>query len=227
MLIESIIDNLEDLIKALKGVIGMSAVLDEIANSMFNGFIPLIWQKLAPATLKSLANWMSDLVRRLNQQNEWIDNEPLVMWLSGIHIPESFLTAIRQEHCRLAGLELDKLCLDTKTTQIRDAQLVKQKPKAGRQICGLYIEGARWDDDKSVLATQRPKELIQEMPIIHLEPVLTSKLKLRGRFTTPVYVTANRKNAMGVGGVFDTYLPTDDHDSHWILQGVCLIMNAN
>merc|ERR1711964_760855 len=136
----------------------------------------------APATLKSLANWMTDFVRRLQQYNEWIDYEPLVMWLSGIHIPESFLTAIRQEHCRLAGLELDKLCLDTKTTQIRDGLLVKQKPKSGRYIIGLYIEGARWDDDKCVLMT---------------------KLKLSGRFTTPVYVTSNRKNAMGVGGVFD------------------------
>jgi dynein heavy chain len=203
VLIETLRDHLEDLIKALKGIIGMSAILDDIAGSMFNGFIPLVWQKLAPATLKSLANWMTDFVRRLQQYNEWIDSEPLVMWLSGIHIPESFLTAIRQEHCRLAGLELDKLCLDTKTTQIRDGLLVKQKPKSGRYIIGLYIEGARWDDDKCVLATQRPKELIQEMPIVHLDPVLMTKLKLRGRFTTPVYVTSNRKNAMGVGGVFD------------------------
>lgn len=227
VLIEAVRSSLEDLIKALKGVIGMSAVLDDVANNMFNGFIPPAWKALAPSTLKSLANWMGDFQRRLSQYNEWIDTEPCIMWLSGIHVPESYLTAVRQEHCRIAGLELDKLCLDTKTTQIRDQLSVKQKPKAGRYICGLYIEGARWDDDKCFLATQRPKELIQEMPVIHLEPVLTSKLKLRGRFITPVYETSNRKNAMGKGGVFDCYLASDDHESHWILQGVCLIMNNN
>lgn len=129
VLIESVRSCLEDLVKALKGVIGMSTILDEIAHNMFNGFIPPIWKALAPSTLKSLANWIGDFQHRLQQYNEWIDNEPCIMWLSGIHIPESFLTAVRQEHCRTAGLELDKLIMDTKTTQIRDLLSVKQKPK--------------------------------------------------------------------------------------------------
>lgn len=67
VLIEAVRDSLEDLIKALTGIIGMSAALDEIATSMFNGFIPPSWKKLAPSTLKSLANWMGDFQRRLQQ----------------------------------------------------------------------------------------------------------------------------------------------------------------
>ena len=44
---------------------------------------------------------------------------------------------------------------------------------------------------------------------------------------TPVYVTSQRRNAMGVGLVFEADLHTTEHTSHWILQGVCLILNTD
>lgn len=37
---------------------------------------------------------MEHFTRRVNQYKEWVDKgEPAVIWLSGIHIPESYLTA--------------------------------------------------------------------------------------------------------------------------------------
>lgn len=57
--------------------------------------------KLAPATLKNLANWIIHFQRRYQQYNTWVeDNEPAVIWLSGLHIPESYLTALVQATCR-------------------------------------------------------------------------------------------------------------------------------
>ena len=46
-------------------------------------------------------------------------------------------------------------------------------------------------------------------------------------FRTPVYVTSQRRNAMGVGLVFEADLHTTEHTSHWVLQGVCLILNID
>ena len=66
----------------------------------------------------------------------------------------------------------------------------------------MFIEGARWNVDKDCLDYQRPKELIEEMPLIQIVPVEANKLKLRGTIRTPVYVTQARRNAMGVGLVF-------------------------
>lgn len=40
------------------------------------------------------------------------------------------------------------------------------------------------------------------MPIIQIIPAEASKLKIKDNLKTPVYVTQNRKNAMGVGQVF-------------------------
>ena len=50
----------------------MSSELDEVARALFNGQIPNIWRKLAPATLKSLGNWMEHFLKRLNQYNKWV-----------------------------------------------------------------------------------------------------------------------------------------------------------
>lgn len=62
-------------LQALAGEVGMSAELDEVAKSLYNGQIPRIWRVLAPATLKSLGNWMIHFLKR---------NEQYVKWVSGI-----------------------------------------------------------------------------------------------------------------------------------------------
>ena len=50
---------------------------------------------------------------------------------------------------------------------------------------------------------------------------------MQNTFRTPVYTTSERRNAMGVGLVFDADLATTDHISHWVLQGVCLVLNTD
>ncbi len=50
----------------------MSSELDEVAKSLFNGQLPNIWRKLAPATLKSLGSWMEHFLQRHDQYNRWV-----------------------------------------------------------------------------------------------------------------------------------------------------------
>lgn len=50
---------------------------------------------------------------------------------------------------------------------------------------------------------------------------------LQNTFRTPVYTTSTRRNAMGVGLVFEADLFTTKHISHWVLQGVCLTLNSD
>lgn len=45
-----------------------------------------------------------------------------------------------------------------------------EKPKEGAYIYGLYMEGARWDFDKHLIASSKPKELFILMPLIHIIP---------------------------------------------------------
>lgn len=52
-------------------------------------------------------------------------------------------------------------------------------------------------------------------------------LYLQNTLCTPVYTTSDRRNAMGVGLVFQADLATTEHISHWVLQGVCLLLNTD
>jgi dynein heavy chain len=91
----------------------------------------------------------------------------------------------------------------------------------------LYLEGAAWDLERSCLIRQTPKVLVVELPILQVIPIEASKLKLQNTFKTPVYVTQSRRNAMGVGLVFEADLATEEHGSHWTLQGVALTLNID
>jgi len=64
--------SLHTLTRALLGEVGMSAELDDVAKALYNGQIPQIWKKLAPDTLKSLANWMMHFNDRYNQYSQWV-----------------------------------------------------------------------------------------------------------------------------------------------------------
>uniref|UniRef100_A0A8C6Y8I9 Dynein axonemal heavy chain 10 n=1 Tax=Naja naja TaxID=35670 RepID=A0A8C6Y8I9_NAJNA len=202
--------------------------LDEVARALFNGHIPNIWRKLAPDTLKTLGNWMIYFKNRFLQYTSWVEeSEPSVMWLSGLHIPESYLTALVQATCRKNGWPLDRSTLYTQVTKYRTADEVTERPGQGCFVSGLYLEGADWDLDNGCLTRSKPKVLVVDLPILKIIPIEAHRLKLQNTFRTPVYTTSMRRNAMGVGLVFEADLFTTRHLSHWVLQGVCLTLNAD
>ncbi|CAL1543939.1 unnamed protein product, partial [Lymnaea stagnalis] len=148
--------------RALAGEVGMSTELDDVARSLFNGNIPAIWRRLAPITLKSLGNWIIHYHKRLRQYYHWVnDCEPAVMWLSGLHIPESYLTALVQATCRKNGWPLDKSTLYTTVTKYTDPEDVTDRAISGCYVHGLYLEGAAWEVEKKTIMRQPPKQLIQ------------------------------------------------------------------
>jgi len=147
------------------------------------------------------------------------------MWLSGLHVPESFLSAHVQIACRAKGWALDKSTKITEMTEFTNPADVKSKPDMGCYITGLYMEGAKLDISTQFVIKQDPKELIFEMPVVRVIPIEANKVKLRNKLVTPVYVTQGRKNPRGEGLVFEAQLNTKEHPSHWILQGVALTLN--
>jgi dynein heavy chain len=87
-----------------------------------------MWSGLAPQTLKNLVNWMEHFTRRYAQYKFWIEEEePKVIWLSGLHIPESYITALVQTTCRAKGWALDKSTLYTVVTKHKKADEIKKR----------------------------------------------------------------------------------------------------
>lgn len=76
--------------------------------------------------------------------------------------------------------------------------------------------------ERPALASTRPVR--GELAAVHGH---SGALPLQNTFRTPVYTTSTRRNAMGVGLVFEADLFTTKHISHWVLQGVCLTLNSD
>ena len=147
------------------------------------------------------------------------------MWLSGLSIPETYNAALVQTTCRRYGWPLDKSSLYTKVTKYTSASQVEERLVDGCYVTGLYLEGAAWDVENCCLVKQPPKVLVQELPILQIIPIELSKLQLHGTIKVPMYITQQRRNAMGVGLMMEADLDTTEHASHWILQGVALVQN--
>jgi dynein heavy chain len=75
----------------------MNAELDSLSSSLYNNFLPEKWAAQAPQTEKSLGDWMQYMLLRDEQYKKWVSKgEPKVMWLSGLHYPGAYITALIQ-----------------------------------------------------------------------------------------------------------------------------------
>ena len=217
--------------KALNGEIAMSSVLDNVAMSLNSGFVPSSWKKEAPETGKNITSWIRWYRKRVSQFIDWVakhdGNVPPCVWLSGLHSPETFIAALVQTSCRKKGWPLDVAHVKTQLTLVKDARAIMKPPENGCFVSGLYLEGARWDSESQALAKQKNNILVEELTVMHIIPVEKNESAKAGELRVPVYVTQGRRNAMGKGLVFEASLQSDVHESHWILQGVCMTLNLD
>ncbi|KAG5468030.1 hypothetical protein LSCM4_01117 [Leishmania orientalis] len=220
--------SLKELQKALSGVIGMSSELDELESALDNGQLPQSWRRYAPATRKNLGRWIAQFQRRYQQYLSWnMDGEPHCVWLSGLMVPDSYLSALVQVTCRKYRWPLDRSTMMTTVTAFATPEEITAAPEDGAYVRGLYLEGARWDAERRTLAPQLKKQLIAEMPVMQIVPTESSRVKTVGTFKTPVYVNGDRRSAAGVGLVFMADLPSDKHPSLWVLESVALLLESD
>ena len=77
---------------------------------------------------------------------------------------------------------------------------ITEKPSTGCYIHGLFLEGARWDNEAGQLTDSRPKELYTEMAVIWLIPKPNRKPPTSGVYVCPIYKTLTR------AGTYTQYL---------------------
>ena len=87
--------------------------------------------------------------------------------------------------CRKNGWSLDRSTLYTKVTKFARQEDVQEKPSSGALVYGLYLEGGAWNLERSCLERQKPKQLVQELPVLQIIPIESHKLKLQNTFRTP------------------------------------------
>eukprot|EP00439_Symbiodinium_sp_Y106_P042081 s1754_g5.t1 len=84
------------------------------------------------------------------------------------------------------------------------------RPASGCLAYGIFVDGARWDDDDSVIAESLPKVLFSGLPTIHLTPCETSKdpTDRRTVYPSPLYKTSGRKGTLTTTGHSTNFVMT-------------------
>jgi dynein heavy chain len=88
-LLLTIKQSLETLVKAVKGLVVMSAELELVFKSLLINEVPLGWASASYLSLKSLASWIKDFNKRVQFLRDWTTTgQPNSFWMSGLFFPQ-------------------------------------------------------------------------------------------------------------------------------------------
>jgi dynein heavy chain len=197
-LLETVRDSLQNVQKAIKGLVVMSADIEDVSTSILVGKIPGYWAGKSYPSMKSLGGYFQDLLQRLNFFRKWIDEgQPIVFWLSGFFFTQSFLTGCLQNFARKYTIPIDQLTFEFQVQQTKTAGV---RPEEGQYVFGLFLEGARWDVQQNTIAESHPRVLYDVMPVIWLKPTEVSKLNIANTYDCPIYKTSARRGTLSTTG---------------------------
>ncbi len=178
----------------------MCGELDDMANSLFNQWVPKMWESVAYPCLKPLGAWVNECLERLTFIQNWIDNgTPSVYWIAGFYFPQAFFTGTLQNYARKYHLPIDTVSFGFKVVETpwREIDIA---PSDGCLIRGIYLEGARWNGEIGSLDDSRPKELYTELSVLHLDPVQFKVPPSTGVYRLPIYKTLARWGVLATTG---------------------------
>ncbi|KAM4031554.1 dynein axonemal heavy chain 9 isoform 1-T1 [Anomaloglossus baeobatrachus] len=221
MLTREIKRSLKELNLGLKGELTMTSDMESLQNAIYLDMVPDSWTKRAYPSMAGLAGWFVDLLSRIKELETWTGDFalPSAVWLAGFFNPQSFLTAIMQSMARKNEWPLDKMTLQCDVTK-KNREDFSSPPREGAYVHGLFMEGARWDTQTSIITDARLKDLTPAMPVIFIKAIPVDKQETRNIYACPVYKTRQR----GPTYVWTFNLKTKENPSKWVLAGVALLL---
>ncbi len=151
--------------------------------------------------------------------------------LSVFYNPQELLAIFKHEFLRTKNMTDEIGCVENIVFQSemtsRDKDHLRDPPKEGIFIYGLYLWGCHWEKQSSELQDQsvKTKDGFMSLPVIHLtcwleseKPLLNDASKSQDLYKCPVY--ANRKERDQ--SLFEIDLFHAGVPAHkWAMRGVC------
>ena len=92
-------------------------------------------------------------------------------------------------------------------------------------VHGLFLEGAGWNREEMCLIKQKPKQLIQNLPILRVIPIEGHKLKLQVSIN-PVLLVSSPK-IIGLHFLFFLFFKTGTLFAEFIMTKYIIYMKLN
>ncbi|XP_059157269.1 dynein axonemal heavy chain 6-like [Physella acuta] len=222
------------------------------------------WAKLLSSTIeKKYRQAVRNVKETAGDVDVPIITQPVTFWLSAFFFPQGFLTAVLQNHARKMGISVDSLTFNFKivrpspeldksdersssvASSIKEISFTGTPPEDGVLICGLFIDGARWDTETYTLQDCLTNKRFYSLPDIHFQPAETREVvsSLSSAQTSeqtpeqqapaksyecPLYRTSARAGTLSSTGhstnfVTSITLPSEQPPDFWILRGVAML----
>ncbi|KAJ1632319.1 dynein heavy chain domain-containing protein [Pavlovales sp. CCMP2436] len=227
-LLKRVSTTLVDLRKAIKGLVVMSGELDAMFGAMLINKVPGLWEKVSFLSLKPLGSWVKDLHGRVAFFRSWLKGgRPACFAMPAFFFPQGFMTGSLQLHARKYAIPIDTLNYSFAVQKEEAAEEIEVAPKDGVMISGFYMDGARYDREKGMVAESLPKVMTDTMPVIHFRPTELYKRNATD-FECPLYKTAVRAGVLSTTGqstnfVIAVDLPTDRDPNYWVRMGTAML----
>lgn len=169
--------SLTELDQGLDGALNITDAMEALQRSLEINVLPPKWAANTNPTKKTLLNWFDELIIRVQQLTTWTEDveTPIVLWISGLFNPMSYLTAIMQVTARAENLPLDGICLRTEVKNSFDRAEFPTFATQGAYVDGLFLEGAGWEmgrgDEQGYLVDMQLKELHPIVPVVHVTAI--------------------------------------------------------
>ena len=192
--------------------------------------MPALWSKVAFPSLKPLAAWFQDYLRRIAFMHSWLTaGVPACFWLPGFFFPQGFMTGVLQMHARRYCVAIDSLNFEFNMTRLDAVEQVQAGPTDGIYVDGLWIDGARWNRDDALLDDALPGTMYAPLPIVHFNPVKDYEVP-KGEYACPLYKTSQRAGVLSTTGQSTNFVlyvslaaKHGTSEDYWVLQGVALL----
>merc|ERR1711988_425460 len=134
--------------QAIKGLVVMSAQLEEMYNGFLIQKVPAIIENVPYPCLKPLNSWMVDFDLRMKFMTSWLkDGPPTSYWVPAFYFPQGFMTASMQVYARKTKIPIDTLNFWTEPSKTTDASAAEM-PENGVNVHGFFIQGCGWSLDQ-------------------------------------------------------------------------------
>jgi len=234
-LLGKITDTLVNLVKAVKGLVVFSPELESVGNGCLTNTIPAPWMGVSYPSLKPMMSYVMDHLDRWKFMQDWIKmGIPTNFWFSAYFFQQAFLTGVTQNFARQDKIAIDKIMWNFRV--MKKADPCDESPERGAYCYGLFMNGARWDDDAGVIADSFPKVLWDTFPSLWLRPVEVDNDEhvYEKMYACRTYKTSERKGVLSTSGhssnfIMFMYLPCADgqNETFWTKRGVAFISQTD